>query len=105
MVSLLNSTLLKPLNRILAEREKRKKGGSDEAQATLESANQKLREYQDSLREARSAGYSLLDQERADASRQRELKIGAVKTEVESLVAREKQALSTSQEQATLGLR
>ena len=105
MVSLLNVTLLKPLNRILAEREKRTKGGSDEAQVTLATANEKLRAYQDSLRDARSAGYSLLDQERADASRQREVKITLVKTEVESMIAREKQTLSASQEQAKLGLR
>jgi F-type H+-transporting ATPase subunit b len=105
MVSLLNATLLKPLNRILAEREKRTKGGSDEAQVTLTTANEKLRAYQDSLRDARSAGYSLLDQERADASRQREVKIASVKAEVDSMIAREKQTLSASQEQAKLGLR
>jgi F-type H+-transporting ATPase subunit b len=105
MVSLLNATLLKPVNRILAEREKRTKGGSDEAQTTLATANEKLRSYQDSLREARTAGYSLLDQERADASRQRELKIAAVKTEVESMIAREKETLGVSQDQAKLGLR
>ena len=105
MVSLLNVTLLKPLNRILAEREKRTKGGSDEAQVTLATANEKFRAYQDSLRDARSAGYTLLDRERADASRQRELKIASVKTEVESMIAREKQTLSASQEQAKVGLR
>lgn len=105
MVSLLNATLLKPLNRILAEREQRTKGGSDEAQVTLTTANEKLRAYQDSLRDARSAGYSLLDQERADASRQREVKIASVKAEVDSMIAREKQTLSASQEQAKLGLR
>lgn len=105
MVSLLNMTLLKPLNRVLAERERRTKGGSDEAQTTLANANQKLRAYQDSLREARTSGYSLLDQERADAGRQRELKVGAVKTEVESWIAREKQALKSSRAEAELGLR
>ena len=43
MVSLLNVTLLKPLNRILAERERRTKGGSEEARATLANADEKLR--------------------------------------------------------------
>lgn len=104
MVSLLNMTLLKPLNKVLAERERRTKGGSDEAQTTLANANEKLRAYQDSLREARTSGYSLLDQERADAGRQRELKVSAVKTEVESWIAREKQALNSSRAEAELGL-
>jgi len=105
MVSLLNVTLLKPLNRILAERERRTKGGSEEARATRANADEKLRAYQDSLREARSAGYSLLDRERADAARQRELKISSVKNEVDALVAREKQAVSAGREQAQSSLR
>jgi F-type H+-transporting ATPase subunit b len=105
MVSLLNVTLLKPLNRILAERERRTKGGSDDAQAVLANANEKLRTYQERLREARTSGYSLLDRERADANRQRELKVGAVKTEVESWIAREKQELNSGQEEARVGLR
>lgn len=100
MVSLLNATLLKPINRILAERERRTKGSSAEAQRVLASVHAKTREYQQRLREARTKGYSLLDEERRAASRERELKVSGVKAEVARWIDQEKQALKRDEEQA-----
>lgn len=82
MVSFLNATLLKPINRILEERERRTSGRLGEAQSVLVSVDEKMAEYQRRLREARGSGYVLLEEERSAASREREQKVSAVKVEV-----------------------
>ena len=104
MVGLLNATLLKPINRILAERERRTKGSSAEAQRVLESVHDKMREYHQQLREARTKGYSLLDEERRAASRERELKLTGVKGEVARWIDQEKQAVKRDEELARSSL-
>ena len=82
MVSLLNATLLRPINRILEERERRTKGRTGEAQQILRSVDERMREYQGRLREARGSGYALLEEERSAASRSREELVSSVKAEV-----------------------
>lgn len=93
MVSLLNATLLKPINRVLAERERRTKGRSAETLTLLARASDKLREYQRRLREARTKGYSLLNEERRAASRERDLKLSGVKAEIAGWIDQEKQTV------------
>ena len=44
----------RPFERVLAERQSRTEGARKEAEALLASANQKLREYEESLRHARA---------------------------------------------------
>ncbi|HEV2826079.1 MAG TPA: ATP synthase F0 subunit B [Pyrinomonadaceae bacterium] len=105
MVSLLNATLLKPINRVLAERERRTKGSAAEARSILASVDNKMREYQQQLREARTKGYSLLNDERRTASREHELKVTEVKAEVARWVDLEKQALKRDEEQARSSLK
>ena len=82
MVALLNATLLKPINRVLEERERRTKGRAGEARSVLDSVDEKMREYQLRLREARSGGYRLLEELRNSASKERALKVSNVKEEV-----------------------
>jgi F-type H+-transporting ATPase subunit b len=82
MVSLLNVTLLKPINRVLEERERRTKGRFGEAQSVLASIDEKMREYERQLREARASGYTLLELERSAASQEREQRVAGVKEEV-----------------------
>lgn len=100
MVGLLNVTFLKPINRILEERERRTKGRSSEAQIALEQVSQKLLEYERRMREARARGYRLLEEERLAASREREQRMVAVKAELITWLDDEKKALRASQEQA-----
>ena len=69
MVALLNVTLLRPINRILEERERRTKGRMGEAQRILADLDERTLEYQRRLREARGTGYLLLEEERTAASR------------------------------------
>jgi len=74
MVFVLNRTLLKPINRILAEREKLISGQLSEASAFKVETEEKLRKYNDTLHDARTEGYRLVEKERAAAlKRRREL--------------------------------
>lgn len=82
MVVLLNLTLLRPMNRVLQNRDKRTKGSLREAQQLLRNASEKLSKYEQRMREARAEGYMLLEENRAAASREREQKVARVKSEV-----------------------
>jgi F-type H+-transporting ATPase subunit b len=93
MVALLNVTLLKPINRILEERERLTRGRLSEAQRTLLTVNEKLSEYERRLREARAEGYALMERERAVISEERQRKLAEVKSEVARLISTEKEKL------------
>jgi F-type H+-transporting ATPase subunit b len=104
MVALLNATLLKPINRILEEREQLTKGRLSQAQAILLKADQEIREYERTLREARSEGYALMEQERAAVAREREQMLADVRAEVSREVAAERAKLRTETQQVKLNL-
>jgi len=93
MVALLNATLLKPINRILEERDRRTRGRLTEAARTLQAVDEKMRSYEAQLREARAAGYAAMERERASLSKEHEHKIGEVKSEIGGLVSREKEKM------------
>ena len=75
MVYILNRTLLKPINRILAEREKQVEGRLKEAQTLAAETEQKLKKYNDALHNARVEGYKLLEKERADGLKEKDEKV------------------------------
>jgi F-type H+-transporting ATPase subunit b len=75
MVFILNRTLLKPINRILVEREKQIADRLKDAQAMAAETEEKLKKYNDALRAARVDGYKLLEKERADALKQKDEKV------------------------------
>ncbi len=106
MVALLNATLLKPINRILEERDRRTKGRLSEASKTLQLVDEKMRSYEAQLREARAAGYAAMERERAALSKRRERRIEEVKREVGALIAREKERIKAeaSQVRNALGI-
>lgn len=95
MVALLNATLLKPINRILEERDRLTKGRLSEAQTTLLTVSEKLSEYERRLREARAEGYALMERERAIISEERQRKLTEVKSEINRLLSTEKEKLKT----------
>ena len=72
MVFILNRTLLKPINQILAERERQVEGRLQEAQMMAAETEEKLKTYNDALREARTEGYRLLEKERAEGLKQKD---------------------------------
>ena len=72
MVFILNRTLLKPINEILAERERQVEGRLQEAQMMAAETEEKLKKYNDVLHEARVDGYRLLEKERAEGLKQKD---------------------------------
>jgi len=75
MVFIVNRTLLGPINRILAEREKQVEGRLKEAQALAAETEQKLKTYNDALHAARVDGYKLLEKERAEGLKAKDEKV------------------------------
>lgn len=104
MVSVLNATLLKPINRILEERDRRTKGRLTEAQSTMLKVEQEMREYERRLREARSQGYALIEKERTAVAQERERKVGEVKRQLGETVLKQREVLSKEIEQAKTAL-
>jgi F-type H+-transporting ATPase subunit b len=102
MVAVLNRTLLRPLNQILAERERQITGRLKEAQAVAAETQEKLRKYNDTLREARADGYRLLEKERAEGLKRKEEKLRQSREQLSKEVAAQVDA-TRKQEQLVKG--
>lgn len=87
MVLILNRTLLKPVNRILSEREKQIRTGLSAAEALAAERAAKMQEYDRALREARGEGYRLLEKERAQALTAKEQRVRAARETIHQTVA------------------
>jgi len=93
MIYVLNRTLYKPINRILAERERRTHGFSGEAHKILNRIDQSIASYENTLRNARAEGYHLLEQQRAEAMSQRQLQLNRVREDIKHMVEEQKGAV------------
>ena len=102
MVFVLNRTLLKPINQILAEREKQIAGRLKEAEAMASETQEKLKRYNDALREARADGYKLLEKERAQGLKEKEEKLRQYRDEMSREVAAQVET-TRKQKQAVKG--
>ena len=100
MVFILNRTLLKPINQILAEREKQITGRRAEAERLAAESQEKLRTYNEALHEARVDGYRLLDKERAEGLKQREEKVRQYREQMSKEVAAQVEATRQQEESA-----
>jgi F-type H+-transporting ATPase subunit b len=98
MVVVLNRTLLKPINRILAEREKQISGQLGEASALKAETEEKLRQYNDTLRGARTDGYRLLEKERGEALKQKDEKVRVYRDQMSKDVAQQVEATRKQEE-------
>lgn len=87
MVLVLNRTLLKPINQILAERERQITGRLREAQMMAAETQEKVTRYNEALREARTDGYRLLEKERTEGLKQKEEKLRQYREEMSKQVA------------------
>ena len=87
MVFILNRTLLKPINKILAERERQVEGRIKEAQLLAAETDEKLKQYNSTLREARAEGYRLLEKERAAALKEKDERVRQYREQVSKTVA------------------
>ena len=102
MVFVLNRTLLKPINQILAEREKQIAGRRQEAEAMALETQEKLNRYNNALREARADGYKLLERERAQAMKEKEEKLRQYREQMSKDVAAQVET-TRKQEQTVKG--
>lgn len=102
MVFILNRTLLRPINQILAERERQVEGRIKEAEALAAETEEKLRRYNSSLREARTEGYRLLEKERAAALKEKDEKVRQYREQMSQTVAAEVES-TRQQEQKVRG--
>ena len=93
MVWLLNATLYIPINQILANREKRTRGRLSEAEEISQSVSQKLSEYERSLRQARAAAYAVTEADRAEAMKDRQAKLNAMREDLAQSIAQEKKTI------------
>ena len=100
MVAVLNRTLLRPVNKILADREKHILGRVDEAHEMQKLTDQKLTEYDSALRAARTEGYQLLEKERSQAVREKEEKVRVYKEEISATLAEDIRATHDQEKQA-----
>ena len=94
MVYVLNLTLFKPINQILASREKRTRGRLSEAQEVMKSVSDKITEHERSLRQARSEAYALAETQRAEAMKARQQQVNEVREQLAQSIAKEKEAIA-----------
>lgn len=99
MVFVLNRTLLRPINEILAKREREIGGRLTEAQQLSAEAEEKITQYNAALREARSEGYKLLEKERAAALKEKDEKVRQHREELSRNVEQQLEATQRQQEQ------
>ncbi|SRR5260370_263878 len=104
MVFVLNATLYRPINRILAAREKKTKGRLSEAQEILKSVSEQLANYERQLRQARGEAYAFAESERAEAMQERQQKLNEMRQRLAESIAQEKQAIEKQADTARLTL-
>jgi len=104
MVYVLNATLFKPINQILASREKRTRGRLSEAQEILKSVSDKLARYERSLRQARGEAYAVTEAQRAAEMKERQQKLNEMRAQLAQSTAREKEIIQQQAAEARVTL-
>jgi F-type H+-transporting ATPase subunit b len=104
MVFVLNATLYKPINRILAAREKRTRGRMTEAQEIMSDVSTKVSNYEKQLRQARAQAYSLSEAERTAAMQERQQKLNEMRQRLAESIAKEKQTINQQADEARASL-
>jgi len=100
MVYVLNATLFKPINQILAAREKRTRGRLTEAQEIMGSVSEKLSEYERALRTARTESYAFTEHERAGAMQLRQQQLDETRSQIAASTKAEKENIQRQAQQA-----
>lgn len=100
MIWILNRTFFKPINRVLAARDRNKFGPGGEADKILNDALEKEAKLNKEMLGARNEGYELIEKQRAEAVEQRAKRIADAKAETAAKLAAEKQALADQAEAA-----
>lgn len=104
MVYVLNATLYKPINQILASREKRTRGRLTEAQEIMQSVTDKTGDYERSLRQARAEAYAFAEAQRSEALKERQQKLNEARTQLHQSVTAEKETIAQQAAEARASL-
>ncbi|GAC1402242.1 MAG: hypothetical protein NVSMB56_17260 [Pyrinomonadaceae bacterium] len=86
MIYVLNRTLFKPINTILAQREEMARTGKGTAAEIIKNVEAAMTSYEQSLRQARTEGYQLMENARTEATQQRQTSLESVKNEIAQMV-------------------
>jgi F-type H+-transporting ATPase subunit b len=86
MIWVLNRTLFRPINQIMATRERSKGGRGGEAAEILADVREKEAKYSRELLEARTEGYELIEKEHKRSAAAREKTIAAAKAEASAFL-------------------
>jgi len=90
MIWVLNRTLFRPINSVLASRERNKGSQLGEAAEILENVSEKEAFYSRAMLETRSKGYELIEKENKKLAAAREQKLSGAKAELAEKLASEK---------------
>jgi F-type H+-transporting ATPase subunit b len=94
LIYILNRTLFKPINQVLDERERLGVGRIGEARRMLGDYEERLKQYESRLREARGEAYKRLEAERREATIERQRMIAGVKAETTAKIDAAKQEIA-----------
>ncbi len=100
MIWVLNRTFFKPINKVIAQREKQKGGKGGEAEAILKDVAEKESRCSRTLLEVRTEGYELIEKERAEAVAERVARVAKAKEETARLLEKQKAELMERSEAA-----
>lgn len=104
MVYVLNATLFKPINQILASREKQTRGRLSEAQEIMKSVDEKLAEHERLLRQARGEAYAYAETQTAEAMNDRQQRLNELRGQLAQSIAHEKALIEQQAAEARITL-
>jgi F-type H+-transporting ATPase subunit b len=100
MIWVLNRTFFKPINKVIASREKFKGGRNVEADEILSSVTEKQGRYTAEMLEARTKGYEIVEHERAQAVAAKTEIVESAKAETARTFDAERESLTGQTEAA-----
>lgn len=100
MVFILNRTLFRPINRVLAERDAQTTGRQSEAKKLEADFASALAGYERGLRDARTSAYQFVERERIEALRLHEQRVTTAREEIRVLVSQQKAEIENQAEEA-----
>ncbi|HSI88731.1 MAG TPA: ATP synthase F0 subunit B [Pyrinomonadaceae bacterium] len=93
MIWALNRTFFKPINAVIEKRSRQKAGRGGEAEEILTDVNNKQKQYEKTMLEARNKNYKMIERERAEAVEARQQAISEARAQTSELVQSEKAKL------------
>ncbi len=104
MIWVLNRTFFRPINAVIASREKFKGGRNIEADEITAIVAEKQKQYTAEMLAARNEGYGLIERERSEAIARRGEKVAEAKAETSRMLESERKELQAQTESARLAI-